>query len=210
MSVKKISQMTKTQIDVIAAHIKNPAGNPLQDKQLEYKLRRLVKADELMYIHPRLRDVEDLLMEIFKSETKSYSRSTAKVDIRDAKQLFGSLSQPQKKYDRMLFADWQIRMMQMAEHNQDMESFNAGMRNLIKILGFDKEDVEKPNYEELQPVDIELGFFPEMMSENVPPEDKLDEWIQRMRAPKVTKSSRIEIMPVEPTKDKEEDESENG
>lgn len=184
---------SKTEIDLIIAHIKSPAEMPLKDKRLAERLKRIKKADDLLYQWKVTKTVVDMMVTIFKEHDPKYSLATAYRDVADAKLIFSF--DVNKKYERLMLAEWIKKTMLKAitGNKPDYRAYSSMAATLAKVLGLDREEIDIPDLSQLQPPDIEFGFFPDEMSANLPAPEELETILLKLEKPKRRKSSLGDI-----------------
>lgn len=137
----------------------DPKEVELTDAQ-QFKLERLMLADRFTYQYKTRKQVVAFLMAYMKEDDRatSYSERTAERDYYDAQLVFGHARKFDKVYKRNFYINWiEERMAKM-----DDREFNRAMANLIKLGGFEKEDVEPPQ-KDLRLHDIVLTYDPSLL-----------------------------------------------
>lgn len=71
-------------------------------------------------------------------------------DVRNAKRLFGEVTETSKEADRYILSELAMRTFQLAAKNHDTAEMNKAIANIIKIKGLDKEDPQELTEEDLQ------------------------------------------------------------
>ena len=61
---------------------------------------------------------------------------------------------------RWILYELGLWVLRKAKKDNNLKQYNAAMANLIKITGVDKEDVELPDFEKIQP-SLVLAVLPE-------------------------------------------------
>lgn len=152
-------------LDKIKLKILQREAVELSPKQ-EFKLERLILADRFTYLHKSRKDAIAFLMEYMKHHPAAdgYSERTAERDYYDAQVVFGYARKFDKTYKRNFYINWIEEKM---VHMDDRE-FNRAMTNLIKLGGFEKEDVDPPQ-KDLRLHDIILTYDPTLLGlERIP------------------------------------------
>jgi len=132
------------------------------------------KVDALLQMAAIIREhkVKSKCVDIYMGET-GHKKSQAYSDFDEAQAILGSVSRVSKEFQRSLFVDccWEIYAKAMAKG--DLKSANGAMSNLQRALGFDKQDVNLPDYSRFQPPPQRFGWFPKEVARNLPPDKEL-------------------------------------
>lgn len=165
--------MTTQRQDQLLQYILKPEDerDGLPDK-LREQYHRIVMLVGLMSQHRITRDVIDIYMKLQKDNGSRISQSQAYRDLEDARYVVGEMESINKKFERVAMANWQKEVMKKAVEMDDIRGFNAGMANIIKILGLDRNDPSPIDYTKLQPVRPLFGFYPELFTHDDLPSDE--------------------------------------
>lgn len=184
-----------TNQDRIARHYRNPELYPLTPKEVE-QLERWNMVDQLIRAGRPTRTIVGILQ-------KDYlvSRATAYNDICDAKNFFGSFYRVDKDYWRDVVKDWVSDEIMKAKRLNDSKAVAMLTRNLIDLLGlnkeigseFDPEKFEAHTYQ-LQIVIGEQNFNLNMDKLNELPAAQLETLILALQSPKLSAAEYMAIL----------------
>ena len=71
-------------------------------------------------------------------------------DVRNAKRLFGEVTETSKEADRYILSELAMRTFQLAAKNHDTAEMNRAIANIIKIKGLDREEADELTEDDLQ------------------------------------------------------------
>jgi hypothetical protein len=77
--------------------------------------------------------------------------STAYVDIRDCKKLYGDVLHSNKEALRNMVTQWSIDFLRKANHTNNMKSIEKALERITKANNLDKEDQDLPDPAKIQP-----------------------------------------------------------
>ena len=83
-------------------------------------------------------------------------------DIRESIKVFGDASRPEKEGIRMVVLEWAKDIYQNARAEKDWKEANASIRNIINLMGLDRDDPDMPDFDK-----ISGGVHPLVLDEPV-------------------------------------------
>ncbi|SDK35137.1 hypothetical protein SAMN05421823_102529 [Catalinimonas alkaloidigena] len=181
-----------TDVEQVIAYMQQPATLTLTGK-LQEKLERWDCCDNLIRQYGRYSTVVEMLMKKF-----GCSKATAYRDIQATEQVFGSINRTQKEYWRMILREMMLETRDLAKQNEDLRTMTAAEKNLMQLMQLDQQDPELPDYSELQPADITLGFFPELLKVELPEEKELKRQIAKLK--EVKRKTNLNVDQLEEAK----------
>lgn len=116
----------------------------LTEKQQEIYVRLRAAWTLLSKFHSR-----EVVAEILIKE-HGVSLSQAQRDVLDSIALYGDTQQADKEGMRLIASEMAIATFAQAKKNDDFYGMNLATRNMIKIHGLDKANIEKPDFSKLQ------------------------------------------------------------
>lgn len=166
-----------TDLDQILAYFFDKTGRIELDDRLREKLGRLEFAHDLFREWADKAKVVRLVMQKY-----GLQKSQAYQLVNEAMQLFAVNQRQEKEFVRALLSEWSVKLLQKCYAQNKLKEAAAIVGQLVKIHGLDREDADLPDFSDLQPVQVHLGFFPELLG--VPLPDDLDEQLQKIMAKK--------------------------
>jgi len=135
-------------LEAIREHYNSGGKKPLTEHQK-------VKWSRLRQVQALLQDFRNNI-EIVKVLQIDYAVSEAQAyrDIQDAQKLYSTIRKADIEGLRMLAYDRALVAWRMAKKAGDVKGMNGAEANIIKIIGFDRESVEVPDFEKLEPATI--------------------------------------------------------
>lgn len=97
----------------------------------------LAEARTVKQILPRLKE---------RFPNQKLSRATVYRMHDECKQIYGN-RKIDAEYYRGLLVDWQLEALQFAKKKQDLKEWNNAIKNLIKIIGVDRDIQDLPDFE---------------------------------------------------------------
>ncbi|MBA4304607.1 MAG: hypothetical protein C0424_10320 [Sphingobacteriaceae bacterium] len=166
----------QTDVDRILAWYFDRENNELDPRLKEKLLRLEFAADQFREWSDKSKTVRLVMAKYDLQKSQAYQLVT------EAMQLFAMTNRQDKEFIRALLHDIGMKIMQKAYSAGKLKEAAAMFAQLIKIHGLDREDVELPDFSQLQPVPISIGNFPELL--NVPLPDNLEEELAKVLAKK--------------------------
>jgi len=123
-----------SEADKILDYLINGDESKLTEKQIK-------QLDKYNFIEARLRHLESRTI-VAKMVTKRFniSLSQAYRDIQTTQEIYGKCQLTQKDYYKAFLVDSIVETMKLAKEAGDYRSLNSAQKNLIVLMGFDKED----------------------------------------------------------------------
>ncbi|RNI27653.1 hypothetical protein EFA69_16170 [Rufibacter immobilis] len=179
---------TQTDADVLIEHLYKGKGT--LTPALEEKLDRLQSCLELTRKYGSRLKVIPMLVKKYNRDGKKYSAHTAQEDFDDCQEVFGAGTQT----NRMFWFDIVLGMM-MDTRNAILATRNYKAASLVEVrmLNAIKDfigDNEAYPVDKLQPQNVEVGFFPELLNVKLP--DNLEEQLKKLKEAKKRKDLMIE------------------
>lgn len=172
--------------DVLDRIFKAWLAHKLEDMPLQeiWLLERMEYADALIR-EGGARSIYKNMVEDMRQKFKhmEVTRRTIENDIARAKRFFLSARpRDEKEYARGKYIEWGEKMMWEAHEGGDSKAAAAFFKELGTIQEFKKEDIERPEYESVQPPPMMIIMDPAAIG--VPVIDNLEEEIRILTKPK--------------------------
>jgi hypothetical protein len=194
-----------TNQDKIAKHYRNPALYPLTDKEKE-QLERWIKVDQLIRAGRPSQTIVGILMN--KEFGFGVSRATAYNDIADTKMFFGTFYRIDKDYWRDVIKDWTVDEIFKAKRMNDSKAVAMHTRNLIDMMGLNKDASAEFDPEMYQgntyQLTISIGdqnFTMDMDNIGKLPTAQLESLVQALQSPKLSAAEYLKILDEPDTED---------
>ena len=134
-----------TTIDRIWAwYIFGETAIELTPKELEVK-QRLSETFSLLCNYHSPEQAKPIIREKYGISESQFYR-----DVRDAKRLYGDVTESSKADDRYIYSELAMKTFQLAAKEKDVKGMNMALANLIKIKELDKSDDTELTQEDLQ------------------------------------------------------------
>jgi len=134
-----------TTIDRIWAwYIFGETAIELTPKELEVK-QRLSETFSLLCNYHSPEQAKPIIREKYGISESQFYR-----DVRDAKRLYGDVTESSKAADRYIYSELAMKTFQLAAKEKDVKGMNMALANLIKIKELDKSDDTELTQEDLQ------------------------------------------------------------
>lgn len=130
----------------------------LTDAQQQHRTELLFVKAQLLRRTPE-EDVRMFLMEDY-----GLSEATAYRRIREAISLYGDIKKADKEGRRWIIYEWTVYTFNEAATAKDYREMNRAVKNMITLLGLDKEDADTPDFEKLQASQV-IAVLPEQMTD---------------------------------------------
>lgn len=169
-----------TTIERILVHISDDPERPtirLSPKEHE-KLKRVLHAHKLMVNNNTMYQAAKKMMIAF----PGMSRASAYRDLRDSKLIFDDLEKATKEQERHILIARIIRGAKIAFDKKDMDAYVKFLALEAKVRGMDRYDPELPNFEDIEEMEIRLGYYPDMMNVDPNPETAADKFIKNLQS----------------------------
>lgn len=147
----------KSDIEVIREYYQDTRDRvKLNERQAEIK-DHIQKAWSMLSAGKPNQNIVKVLFKDF-----GLTKATAYRRIKEAIELYGDIRKASKEGMRFILYDLQMKTYDRAKKADDIRGQNAAIANLIKISGVDKENVDLPNFEQLEP-NVYPILIPEQM-----------------------------------------------
>lgn len=163
---------THSDLDIIAKHLAGELPDAQVSQAVLDKEKRLLMAKELRERYLTRLKVVPKLVENFK-----ISESTARRDFDDACFLFGRTTFSSRDFYIDILIGWIRETRELAKKKSDAKSMATCDRNFKDLIRDFFGDNETPPFEDIQPPNIMIGFFPELLNVQLP-----DNWKQQVAA----------------------------
>ncbi len=150
----------KNDLDGIVEYLQDDTGLIVIDGKTQDKLDRINFADNCINLYNAPKNVIPMLMKKF-----DISESTAWRDLAAAQYVFGSIGKTQKEYWRKTIINFAMYAIALARAKKDIKGLNAGILNLIKATGIDKDDPEMPDFSKFEQHNYQIVISEELTRE---------------------------------------------
>jgi hypothetical protein len=133
-------------------------GKNLMSENQRLRIERMELADNLLRKYHTKPEVANMLINRY-----NVSRATAYRDLDDSQQLFNISNDFSKQYWRSVLVDWVIDNMKLARRKDNFREVNSAQKNLMALLGLDKDDKENIDPALLQQHIYQIGLPAEAM-----------------------------------------------
>lgn len=160
----------ETENDAVVAFLKGEVTEKNLSAEQNRKVDRIMTCDDLIRRHGSMRQVIPILVKLMKHRYPShgYTNSTARLDYVDTQAIIGSTIKHNRDYNVSLLIEEMAQTRRLAMTKKDAKTLAQCDRNKIMLIEKFMGDADIPDYESLQPVLPEIGFFPELMKADVP------------------------------------------
>lgn len=176
---------THTDTDKIIAFLQDNSGNVKLSKKLEEKLERFYRCSALIKQYGSRLKVCPMLEKEF-----GISKAQAYRDFSDTQQVFGESSKGSREFWLDIILGMMMETRKRAKDAGDNKTAAAVEKNMVSAVKDLLGDKENDAYENLQPVNIMMGFFPETLKTELP--DDLEDQIKNLLKPKRNSNLNIE------------------
>lgn len=172
----------------IIEYLRNGKGS------VKLSMTEMEKYDRYDFIDNQIRENKSSSEIIMKVRGKfGISRAQAFRDVQTTKEVFGSVRPVDKPYYKSYLVESVIETIRMAKLKKDLKAKNMAEANLIKLLGFDKEDSMQITPEMFQQNILMVNADPEILG--LPRIEDLDKKIAKYKAKHKPKDfTEVEMM----------------
>lgn len=163
-----------TTVERILVHISDDPERPtIRLTEVEKKkLTRALHAYKLLANNNTMYETAKKMMQAF-----NYGRASAYKDIKDAKLIFNDLEKATKEQERQILLARITRGAKVAFEKGNMDAYAKFLGLEAKVRGMDRHDPELPNFDDLEPLEISVGYYPETMGIIPNPEAAAEKFI---------------------------------
>lgn len=129
-----MSNRSNQELNLILAFIQSNDRQVALPEHLKSRLDQIDFADNQIRRHGRSKAAKMIMGKY------NVVKSTAYKIINDALYVYNSASKIQKEYWRNVMLDMQMAEVIRCKNERDSKGFNAGMKNLIEIIGLNRDD----------------------------------------------------------------------
>lgn len=130
-------------VERVMRHRKNEQQYPLEQSDQE-------RLEVIKFLHELLGEARTIKQIIPRLKEKFPNQRLSKATVYrmhdECMQVYGN-RKVDSEYYRGFVLDWTLELLQTARKKQDLKAWDAAIKNLIKLLGLDRESLELPDFE---------------------------------------------------------------